>query len=392
MRIKLQITAHILRIFIDILSKILLCLPVKSIIALKIVCKQWDSVISDSSFQKSVEKKCRLSYSGTFMPKSLCLTNRFKETEHNFLDKDATSSVPLKTWVFGKSKEGIKIEQSCNGLLLCSSKIPTNCWGRAYYVYNPYTGKYKLIPRRCGFCSVASVRLAFDPSISPYYKVISLWSRRGGYQIDIYSSQTSSSKNCGEKIRLQAYVSSESGVYLNGSLNWMSSQGTLVYFEVDQEVIKHLAVTTYVIDGVRKRVCYFDVCRGHLQMIVQNNPGVGSCFDVLEMDTAYTGWDLKYRMDLESRLKVLYPDLVGDSLQCSVMLYDEVDTEGEGSPKLLLLIKCPLLVFGVITYDINDMHFRRIHSLEQPCICMFPEMRGVPSLRLFHYTGRLARV
>ncbi|XP_026439957.1 F-box protein At5g07610-like [Papaver somniferum] len=293
---------------VDLLSKILLCLPIKSIIALKLVSKQWDSVISDSSFQKTIEKKCQLSHSGLFMPKSLCSKYRLIEFEYNLVSKDATSCVPFRTLAFGKNKEGVRIEQSCNGLLLCSSKT-SSTWGRVYYVYNPYTEQYKLIPRRRGFCVLASVSLAFDPSKSPYYKVVSLWQRQLGRRIEIYSSQTSSLKNCGEKFEVQGRVSSSPGVYWNGSLNWMTDRGILACFDIDVEVIKHLTVMPYLIDGERKRVCYFDACRGHLQIIVRDNTGVGSRFDVLEVENAHTGWNLKYRIDLESRLKVSYPGL-----------------------------------------------------------------------------------
>ncbi|XP_026396689.1 F-box protein At5g07610-like [Papaver somniferum] len=321
------------------------------------------------------------------MPKSLCSKYRLIEFEYNLVSKDATSCVPFRTLAFGKNKEGVRIEQSCNGLLLCSSKT-LSTWCRVYYVYNPYTEQYKLIPRRRGFCVLASVSLAFDPSKSPYYKVISLRQRQLGRRIEIYPSQTSSLKNCGEEFQVQGRVSSSPGVYWNGSLNWMADRGILAYFDIDEEVIKHLTVMPYVIDGERKRVCYFDACRGHLQLIVQDNTGVGSRFDVLEVENAHTGWNLKYRIDLESRLKVSYPELVGDGLKCKVMLYDEVDTEGEGSAKLLL-IQSPI-GHGVISYDINNMQFKRIHNLEQPCILR--EECGMVYVRVHQYMGSLARV
>ncbi|GKA61641.1 hypothetical protein Tco_0761160 [Tanacetum coccineum] len=82
----------------------------------------------------------------------------------------------------------VKILKSCNGLLLC-----TCSWRHAFdYIYNPSINLLKILPEPdyanvdSNVYGCAGLRLAFDPTKSPYYKVMmkgsSVWSVR--YHVD----------------------------------------------------------------------------------------------------------------------------------------------------------------------------------------------------------------
>ncbi|GKC35387.1 hypothetical protein Tco_1047771 [Tanacetum coccineum] len=81
-----------------------------------------------------------------------------------------------RSFTLGSTKEAdnLKILQSCNGLLLCGgSGMPV-----FDYVYNPSTNKYKKLPYpHCSldnspYYSSAGLRIAFDPTKSPHYKLV----------------------------------------------------------------------------------------------------------------------------------------------------------------------------------------------------------------------------
>lgn len=106
-----------------------------------------------------------------------------------------------------KHENGIRISQSCNGLLLYPTDfVYTNVDDVKYYVYNPTTNKSRLIPLPSDeteyetensvavAVTVTAMNLAFDPSISPHYKVVSLSVVNMTYfsytRVDVYSSET----------------------------------------------------------------------------------------------------------------------------------------------------------------------------------------------------------
>ncbi|GJS25577.1 hypothetical protein Tco_0454209 [Tanacetum coccineum] len=88
--------------------------------------------------------------------------------------------------------DNVKILQSCNGLLLCSGS------GRPVfnYIYNPSINQYRKLPHldcsldNSPYYRSAGLRMAFDPTKSPHYKLVD--ARRTSCYIDIqiYSLET----------------------------------------------------------------------------------------------------------------------------------------------------------------------------------------------------------
>ncbi|KAI3896146.1 hypothetical protein MKX03_013613 [Papaver bracteatum] len=184
-----------------------------------------------------------------------------------------------------------------------------------------------------------------------------MWNNGGSHvkkRIEIYSSETSSWKRCGDEYMVPCTLGTcMPGVFWNGSLHWIDHDASLVYFDIDREVIGEVS-RPY--QDIRRYFAYhtinsFGEFGGHLFCIEVSNEE-RSCFKVLEMDTGYTGWNTKYRVDLEG-LRDLYPRL---SFDCGYNLIS-FEEEKDDSPKLVLLIHESEVV---ISYDLVNMSFVKI--------------------------------
>ncbi|KAI3855817.1 hypothetical protein MKX03_014812, partial [Papaver bracteatum] len=166
----------------DLLTLILLCLPVKSLMIFKSVCKQWLSVISHPSFVNNHIRRQNLSkIQGFFFQKPwrtadydyvydfllLDGTRIEEEDDSRAPTPEAIASADrcFKALNFDKScpkpgfhvpptvEHGMKISQSCNGLLCCTRltevdygiEVPGIFTTHAY-IYNPTTRKYRILP------------------------------------------------------------------------------------------------------------------------------------------------------------------------------------------------------------------------------------------------------
>ncbi|KAL6335853.1 hypothetical protein AAG906_040577 [Vitis piasezkii] len=96
--------------------------------------------------------------------------------------KFKSTSAPFTSLTFVDHPRGIEILQSCNGLFCCSS-VDYNDSERKYYIYNPTTKQFHdpssaLWP----FCQAGfGVNLAFDPSKSHTYKVVCVQRCKSSY-------------------------------------------------------------------------------------------------------------------------------------------------------------------------------------------------------------------
>ncbi|OVA19250.1 F-box domain [Macleaya cordata] len=376
----------------DILIQILLCLPLKSLGVFKSVSKQWLSLISDPYFVRNHRLRNQISISGLFLPKS-SLFKPGREYELIFLDGNITSGIPVETLNFGDDPASIPIDQSCNGLFCCSSSsrnFRTKVFSSTYYIYNPFTKHYRILPpsqfRENAFVSSSNVSLAFDPLKSPYYEAICMWrDDKYNFQIEIYSSKTDSWRLSGDTFPAPMGLYYKSGVYWNGSLHWINMERNIaVYFDIDQELVKRMPLPS-VSNGYWEngRFAYFGESRGHLQLIDTYDPNP-TRFDILEMETDYTGWTTKYHVDLEGVL-IAYPEIDRDRFEFSILLVQEE----EESSKLVLQILNNMVI---ISYDPKDMSVKKIHDV-------LPVLEGGVSSRMkygyystYPYTETLARV
>ncbi|KAK6117043.1 hypothetical protein DH2020_049186 [Rehmannia glutinosa] len=290
---KTESNAHDLLSIDDLLKEIILRLPIKSMVHMKLVCKNWNSLISDLNINSPVG--LLFPYSGswyTYVP---------------FHVNDKSRDRPfVRVFNFIKDTSGIRILQSCNGLLLCCSDQPSK-YGHKYYVCNPTTKEYSMLPRYKFWWLICGMNLAFDPSKSSYYKVVYVrefeWYRYElKYQLEIYSSEPGGGtwRKCGETF-VAAQVNFKNGVYWNGAIHWISTTATgkSIYFNPgdDQLMMPKVMPTPPILDGdCSTRNYYFGESRGHLHYIDVYRMVTG--FNVYEMKIDYSEWFCKYRLDL----------------------------------------------------------------------------------------------
>ena len=141
----------------DLISEILLRLPPKPLLRFRSVSKAWYSLISSPWFHhRHTHLSSNPQISGVFLRKSPADLQFLSLTSEN------PSPSPFKFLNFIQDPSGIKILQSCNGLLLCSSFSKIGV-ARNYYVYNPTTQRFSTVPPVVGVASVAvfGVNLAY---------------------------------------------------------------------------------------------------------------------------------------------------------------------------------------------------------------------------------------
>ncbi|KAI3946298.1 hypothetical protein MKW98_010422 [Papaver atlanticum] len=258
------------------------------------------------------------------------------EFEFIFLEGNIPSSIPLRTQAdFSNGGLAVTgIEQSCNGLLLlcCYSSIDGK-----YYICNPSTKRYSVLPKdikNSWNLNICSVSLAFDPLKSPHYKVVCVWrNEKDNFVIEIYCSRTGSWRLSGNPVAaVPSDIFSKSGVFWNSSLHWMSSDcdssnfsESSVYFDVDRELLRRMPVPPAPEKWYRRVIEYFGECMGKFHLIQKYLPSNTTSLDVLEMDTDYRCWTLKYRVSLD-QLSLIYPHDIVDDLglfKFSVLLIEE---------------------------------------------------------------------
>lgn len=120
----------------DVIIQIFARLPVKSLFRIKCVCKLWRSLASDSYFRQL--------YNEISVKNPMVLV---EFTETTFRSRSSLICVDNLRGVSEFSldfiEDRVKVRASCNGLLCCSSIREKG----VYYVCNPMTREYKLLPR-----------------------------------------------------------------------------------------------------------------------------------------------------------------------------------------------------------------------------------------------------
>ncbi|GJX53167.1 receptor-like serine/threonine-protein kinase SD1-8 [Tanacetum coccineum] len=158
----------------DLLTEIFIRLPILSIHLFTCVSKQWLKILKSLAFTLK-----RSQIRSLDSPVGLFVNHIRSSFDCDFVSLDPRINSRKYTiensFTLGSTKEADKVTilQSCNGLLLCTSSRR-----HAFdYVYNPSTNLLKILPESdyanvdSNVYGCAGLRLAFDPTKSPYYKV-----------------------------------------------------------------------------------------------------------------------------------------------------------------------------------------------------------------------------
>ncbi|THF94860.1 hypothetical protein TEA_007069 [Camellia sinensis var. sinensis] len=305
----------------DILTQILIKLPVKSLMQFKFVSKHWLSLITNPYFAC-----CRNPNSSPVSGLFLYSSTRRRNAELNFIplqnseilsdDNDCVYLTPLTT-IPSLSSKGIL--SSCHGLLCCSSysNLEGGDYQFRYHILNPTTKEFKSLPQpRDGH---KGLNLVFDLSRSPHYKVVCVWHvdhvlsidydrNKHCYQIEIYSSETRSWRACAEPFTANQNSEFLGGVYWNGAINYFSTSADSLYFNVEEECIGTIPMPPIPHEDWKARPFrYYGELNEHLHLVIICNSRIQ--FDVYEMERDYSGWFVKYHVDLGS-VRAAFPQMM----------------------------------------------------------------------------------
>ncbi|XP_009780933.1 F-box protein At5g07610-like [Nicotiana sylvestris] len=350
----------------DLLTEILLRIPPKSLLRSQTVCKYWYSLISSQSFRRL---QCRRKHSSRKVD-GLCFCWWVYGNDHlefipfNGMPKKQMSMIPLAFKNLATcTTSKLQSLHSCNGLFCINFNLGVA--NQVYYVYNPSTNQHRLIPlpdmRKNNTFEVMVMNMAFDPMVSDTYRIVCVMKSNGVYEFSVYSSESGVWEDSKEILDIKQY-SLARGVFMNGCMHWVSEGGSFLRFDLDSLCFKTMP-STVIPNGLLKRnIRYFGQSGGHLHLIeVQGFSSMS--FEVLELESDYSRWFVKYRVDL-SALHTAYPLMLSEELDlldvnrrtCNIVSVIVDDKEQTSR----FLVSMPEVI---IEYDARRMTIKEVADL-----------------------------
>ncbi|KAK4489385.1 hypothetical protein RD792_005194 [Penstemon davidsonii] len=274
-------SAEIVASIDDLLKDILLRLPIKSLIRFKSVCKHWQTLIKNPRFHHLRNRTI-----GLMLPRKT----------------DIPKAGPFYEYVpFFETALTRKLEYYKDVDL--TEVLRSFCLKR-YYVCNPSTNELSLVPlpEDDNFFK-SEMSLAFDPAISPHYKVVCV--RRSWKiftQTFIYSSVTNAWEVCGDPFT-SSFISFGDGVYWNGAVHCMGCKRHL-YFKIEGHVLHEMPEIPFS-NWTDKY--YFGESCDRLDFVETLDTRIQ--FNVYELKRDYSEWFIKFQVDL-SPVVVDYPEMI----------------------------------------------------------------------------------
>lgn len=316
----------------DLLTQILLRLPVKSLIQFKCVSKKWKSLISTPYFSITHTRRNPNPISSSLLVlknQTLCLLSLGHEN-----NPKAGFRISALDFFNTTPNMNIRILGSSNGLMLSYITSVFNANECAYCVSNITTRKFIKLPPPGKIINkpILGSNLAFDPSNSPHFKVMcvgqSFIKNEKSCQIEIFSSETGLWKPWtgffSNPLRFLEVF--DRGVFCNGAMHWICMEGDSFYFVLENETMKTLPVPPMHTDiYTTTRLRFLGQSGGYLHLVdIEANLFQSPPMDIYEMRRDYSGWFLKYRIDLND-IGSVFPDMVKEMLVNTQYSEDEND-------------------------------------------------------------------
>ncbi|GJS10195.1 F-box protein-like protein isoform X1 [Tanacetum coccineum] len=344
-----------------LLIEILLLLPAISLFLYKSVSKQWRSLIKCPDFTLRLSQKPNIDPSfGLFVWGSKSNDKRKNKRnmfEYDFISFDIRIPSKISTVFTFNSNTPAKILQSCNGLLLCYIDH-----SKYYYVYNPFTNMSKMLPRPKIYVQphiiVGGIRLVFDPTKSPHYKVVhagiktddnfddfddyDFYNDCDGYdedddrvggsyvQVEIYSSEIGKWRVYVKRFGFKRFHGFEAGIYSNGALHWLNFTNGRYWHAKLNILVGNLVLRTIqlpvTLDGELFCDPKFFESRGCLLLVCKDDPDSRQ-LNIFEMRNGYSEWSPKYLINLDDIMTPLPQNWgIYSSVWCIVLGEREEDS------------------------------------------------------------------
>lgn len=351
----------------ELMIEIFLHLPVKSLVRCKCVAKKWNYLITSPEFTR-LRVPCFNSARGLILHCSSFLINPFHEFVPFTLENPIQS--PFHKLNFVDDPYGIRILQSCNGLLLCRSFRVHDQPNGTYYVYNPTTQQFVTLPRLRGYRqtskAVIGMKLAFDPWKSPNYKVVCIrMSDDQHYQVEIYTSETKKWRVVGPPFLARYDIGfAYTGVYWNGAIYWECGDNSL-RFNVEREMFEKFPMPSidrsWDDDDKESRVAYYGESCGYLHLVQVYSIKKLTFYNIYEMKNDGMEWYLKCKVNVEDVVNA-FPHMIRhyhDSTDWNYYLAMSVlcVVRGEKEEDTFMILHIPKMV---IRYNLRDYTFYKL--------------------------------
>ncbi|GJU35953.1 ribonuclease H-like domain-containing protein [Tanacetum coccineum] len=208
----------------DLLTQILIRLPILSIHLFTTVSKQWLRILTSPDFTRNRRQIRNIDplaglfvnhFTSSFHCVFVSLDTRIKSRKYTS-DKSFTLG-------YTEAVDNVNILQFYNGLLLCTD-----------YAHDD-----------SNFDGCVGLRLAFDPTKSPDYKVVRAGSNSCEIVIQIYSSEIGNWSLCRERFTYFFFVHFDSAIYWNDALHWIETENMqLTHYKLNIEDHEHPYITT----------------------------------------------------------------------------------------------------------------------------------------------------
>ncbi|KAL3834676.1 hypothetical protein ACJIZ3_009412 [Penstemon smallii] len=339
-------SAEIVASIDDLLIVILLRLPIKSLLRFKSVSKHWQSLIANPKFCYLRNRTIGLMLPHDDIP----INGRLIEYVP-FFDTALTRKLE-----YLKDAELTEVLHSCNGLLLCISYFDNEC---IRYVCNPTTNKLSLVPAlEKDNWSISGMSLAFDPAISPHYKVVCVQKLGKLARILTCSSETVAWVVCGDPFTCSINCFRK-GVYWNGALHWMSHQIPL-YFKIEDQVVGEMPSVPVPLSigwNVWDKYYFGESC-DHLHFVKPRDTQLE--LNVYEMKRDYSEWFIKYKVDLLPVIAA-YPEIIRDLCYYDFSVFCIVTGGKEEEDESFMVLEIPA---KVIRLNLVSKTFKSLYEFE----------------------------
>ncbi|XP_076954512.1 F-box protein At5g07610-like [Bidens hawaiensis] len=347
----------------DLLTEILIRLPVTSVLRFKSVCKHWRLLLTHTHFTHRYDNNNNNNLSQSH--------GIFAGNIYVPFDVENRSPPPFRSLDSYFNRADVEIVQSCNGLLLCSAAHNGDV---EYYVFNPTTKQLAFILSIPGghkvLKTIHSMALAFHHTHC--VKVVCIRYLDSNWRlihVQVYSSDTRIWKPCIVSFS-ERLLKFREPVYWNGALHWAPAYqngGRFLYFKLDVEQLSVLPMPEGLVS--KTSVMHFGKSRGHLHLV--SRPGEGEdilCVNVYEKLRDHSGWFVKYQLRLDALLGD-FPEMIqhiesvddfGNMIsrnKCGFRVVDVVRGKEEEDTFLVLLTQGK-----VINYNVHDKSFKELHS------------------------------
>lgn len=282
----------------ELVTEILIRLPVKTLVICKSVCKTWLSTISNPYFTKSQLHRAIRN------PTVLSITKPGQESvqaelkEQLVLDKPDSYFIRINSHVMPRLFSHTRFVNSYDGII-CLDSIPWRASG--VYLWNPSIGQYKELPLiRLGSFSYSKEGFGYD-SISDDYKVVRILYQMPADHfviVHVYSNNANSWREFKNPILKKLEYNDRHSIVVNGVL-YLGNEDELITFDLHLEVLGLVSLPSFDKEERRSDVMDF---QGSVAVFFRSKPDI---IDLWTLDgLSMSSWTKKFSIytDLNIRL------------------------------------------------------------------------------------------